>query len=193
MLDLFRRGSKPNVIESPSAGLGGMLGELSCNSPSGPLRVNRGKKGERASPYKGHSRRSQRLLGAVSSAMGGSSSMYGAFDDAPLLTPGRKNSSAFVADKHVIVKKSAEGGKVGMRFRDATEVGIAGVLLTHVEDASPAAASTLLVGDVITSVDGKTVTDGEEAARRACCRASNLARSSVPSQWLMRLAPVRPQ
>ena len=72
--------------------------------------------------------------------------------------------------------------KVGMRFRDATEVGGVGVLLTHIEDASPAAASTLLVGDIITAIDGKTVTDGKEAARRECCLASNVARSSVPSQ-----------
>ena len=126
------------------------------NSPS--LRVRKGgisKDNNRGSPYGKNSRRSQRLL----SSPGISDAQY-------LISPGRTHSASFVADKHVIIKKPEEG-KVGMKFRDCTELGGRGVLLTGIEPGSVAAASTLLVGDIISSIDGTATDTSELAALRA--------------------------
>lgn len=44
---MFRRASKTVKVnqDSPSEGLGSALSDMSCNSPSGPLRVSKSKKG----------------------------------------------------------------------------------------------------------------------------------------------------
>ena len=157
----YRRTARRNVgPDSPSSA----LREMSINSPSGPLRVAKSK-GARSSPYnKGAtgSRHSQRLLN-----MGGSDSA-GFFDDGELLlASGGMNSSMFVADKHVILKKAAGGGPVGVTFREDASLGGTGVLLTHIDPGSPAASSTLFVGDVITQIDGHPVKGADEAAKRA--------------------------
>lgn len=163
-LPFFARSSRRNLsaCDSPSAG----LSEMNINSPSGPLRMAKSYGGitkNKSSPYAkgGAGRRSQRLLD-----MGGGSDSAGFFDDAPLLTPGRAHSMSFVADKHVILKKAADGGKIGIHFREMPkrEGLVQGVVLTGIDAGSVAAASTLLVGDVITQIDGVDTSTAEAAA-----------------------------
>ena len=132
------------------------------NSPSGSLRIMKSaigkspRKSPRAKGKKGGAdRQSQRLLSESS------------WDDAPLMVPGRNNSGGYVADKHVILKKPADGGKLGVKFRTAPDLGImSGVVVTRIEENSAAASSSLLVGDIITSIDGVTTDSAEEAFRR---------------------------
>ena len=90
---------------------------------------------------------------------------YCAFDDAPLLTPGRLHSSAFVSDKHVILKKPAGVDKIGITVRDAPEVNHTGVIVYQLAEGSASAASELLVGDIVYSIDGVPTTSATEAAR----------------------------
>ena len=107
--------------ESPSEAIGGALGELSCNSPSGPMRLGRGKGkllglGGRGSPYdkkksKGGKKGSSLLsLGAVDSPS----------THKNLFSPGavtRSAASQYTATKIVTVKVPAAGASnAGIKF-----------------------------------------------------------------------------
>ena len=154
----FRRNSKTQQhIGSPSGPLSEL--SLSANSPSGPMRLGKVKKGSsRLSPY-GPSRRSgggARLMMKEACGFG--------WDDAPLLTPGRTHSSNFVADKHVIIKKPQyDDEKVGVTFTDTADRN--GVLVSGTKEGSVAWHSELLVGELVISVDGNPVHSAEEAVR----------------------------
>ena len=139
---MFSRRRSAN--ETPSSA----LAELSCNSPTGPMRVNKSRAAKEASPYgkkKGRSLLSQNERTTLD-----------VWDSAPLLTPGRLTSAQWMEDKRVILKKPTDGGKVGMRFNEYK--GGQGVILTRIEEGSASASSTLLVGDVITQIDGIEIT-----------------------------------
>ena len=126
----------------------------------------------RCRPY-GNGRKSSRLLGGLVGLSKHEREMVngGCFHDAdPLLTPGRTKSSAFVADKHVIIKKPKEelcrdAGKLGVTFRSCAQEAGGNVVISGLEAGGAAANSELLVGDVVFAIDGVPVSKAEEAVR----------------------------
>ena len=101
---MFGRMMSQKKADVTPGALGGMLGEVSCNSP-GALRSNRSKKSNRgnaSSPY----RRSNRIITKLTSTTSLATSAFENDGDA-LLTPGRDSSTMFVADKHVGIRKSS--------------------------------------------------------------------------------------
>lgn len=151
------RSSKSKQKFDAGASPSGMLSELSCNSPTGPMKLGKGiRKGLKGSPAQ---RKSSRLLSSMSSSR--------SYHDAdPLLTPGRKVSDCFVADKHVIVRKpNNDFEKLGITFRTDASTCNMGVLISGLEPGGAGASSSLLVGDVVLSIDGVAVKTAEEAVR----------------------------
>ena len=150
------------------------LNELSCNSPSGAIRISRMKKGgkkDRGSPYNGL-RKSSRFATSYDKAR---SESKGASNNAFLLSPSRGDGDggAFVAEKMIIVKKpnnDFEGNRLGLTFRTLPEQFKEGVVVSSLAEGGAAAGSELLVGDIILAVDGVTVKNAEEAVR--CCTAA---------------------
>ena len=144
--------------------LGGMLGELSTNSP---LRVMKHKKfgaAERGSPYKKNaSRRSARVfnrLGFGSSSSSSENQPLGLMcdDGRQLLTPGRAHSGMFVADKHVTIRK--DGGAHGITLKEEAHVGL---VVSGIDREAQAYANGLLVGDIISAIEGESVTSPTQA------------------------------
>jgi len=145
---------KADVTPGP---LGGMLGEVSCNSP-GALRSNRSKKSNRgnaSSPY----RRSNRIITKLTSTTSLATSAFENDGDA-LLTPGRDSSTMFVADKHVGIRKSS--GPHGLTLKNEAHTGI---VVSGINRSAQAALNGMLVGDVISAVDGIPVERATEALR----------------------------
>ena len=157
---------------SPSEFLGGALGELSCNSPSGPIRLGRGSKGitkgARGSPYdKKAGRGGKRGGGSLLSVGTG----YDATSHEPLFMPRPVTGSAtsqYTANKVVVVKKpaTASGGcvpSIGLKFYKEGPNG-AVIIGEFTEALSAAERAGLLVGDVVSQIDGKDVASTAEAA-----------------------------
>jgi S1-C subfamily serine protease len=131
--------------ESP--GLSGILSDMSTNSP-GAMRMNgKSRKAARNSPY--GSRRGNRLTHGLSSLR---DSAFGCDDGKALLTPGRKNSSAFVPDKHVNFHKS--DGPHGLQFSTDSN---AGVVVCGIDRTSQGATKGVLVGDILYAIDSVPV------------------------------------
>lgn len=149
----FRSSRNASIVDNASPGaLANTLGELNCNSP-GALRQHRGKRSARQhSPYGG--RRSNRLLGG--SLLG--SNFESSDDGRMLLTPGRQNSSSFVADKHVTLKKG--DGEMGLKLVTDDKLG---VVVSGVDLEGQATKNGVLVGDIITAIDGLPVSTHQEA------------------------------
>ena len=148
MPSFFSRRPSRMEVSSPGS-LGGMLADLDTNSPSGPLRTARPKRAAaRKSPY-----------GRSSSSHHFSDSLL--HDAQPLLTPGRKNSNSFVADKHIMIKKP-EDGPIGITFQAAPAAFGGNVLLCGIAPGSVGEASGMLVGDMILAVNGTPVANEKD-------------------------------
>jgi C-terminal processing protease CtpA/Prc len=90
-----------------------------------------------------------------------------------LASAGQQEDRVVVAPPKVFAWKAMDGGYLGVQVLDLTpelrrHFGVpedSGVLVSRVEEGSPAEAAGILVGDVLTVVDGEAVSDLRELRR----------------------------